>query len=212
MAQLDLTVQVLNLSPSVTRIELITFFSYCGTVEKIELQKDKDRLQSALVTFTQPYAFQTALLLNVRKDLIFIIWYPCFSMKDALLGGKPIRILPAHDIEIPITGPDISKWQNYGSSRFVPAVQGAIQTVALKSFEILGRTRELEENCNCNLSERGRTLAIQSRAAIRDAGQAAENYVSAGAGWLSGALDKTSKSVLELGSVRWNDPNLKKQK
>ncbi|KAJ6713634.1 PROTEIN VIP1-LIKE [Salix viminalis] len=193
MAQLDLTVQVLNLSPSVTRIELITFFSYCGTVEKIELQKDKDRLQSALVTFTQPYAFQTALLLN-----------------DALLGGKPIRILPAHDIEIPITGPDISK--NYGSSRFVPAVQGAIQTVALKSFEILGRTRELEENCNCNLSERGRTLAIQSRAAIRDAGQAAENYVSAGAGWLSGALDKTSKSVLELGSVRWNDPNLKKQK
>ncbi|KAJ6713638.1 SERINE/ARGININE-RICH SPLICING FACTOR [Salix viminalis] len=195
MAQLDLTVQVLNLSPSVTRIELITFFSYCGTVEKIELQKDKDRLQSALVTFTQPYAFQTALLLN-----------------DALLGGKPIRILPAHDIEIPITGPDISKWQNYGSSRFVPAVQGAIQTVALKSFEILGRTRELEENCNCNLSERGRTLAIQSRAAIRDAGQAAENYVSAGAGWLSGALDKTSKSVLELGSVRWNDPNLKKQK
>ncbi|KAJ6428497.1 hypothetical protein OIU84_023839 [Salix udensis] len=193
MAQLDLTVQVLNLSPSVTRIELITFFSYCGTVEKIELQKDKDRLQSALVTFTQPYAFQTALLLN-----------------DALLGGKPIRILPAHDIEIPITGPDISK--NYGSSRFVPAVQGAIQTVALKSFEILGRTRELEENCNCKLSERGRTLEIQSRAAIRDAGQAAENYVSAGAGWLSGALDKTSKSVLELGSVKWNDPNLKKQK
>ncbi|KAJ6428501.1 hypothetical protein OIU84_023839 [Salix udensis] len=194
MAQLDLTVQVLNLSPSVTRIELITFFSYCGTVEKIELQnRDKDRLQSALVTFTQPYAFQTALLLN-----------------DALLGGKPIRILPAHDIEIPITGPDISK--NYGSSRFVPAVQGAIQTVALKSFEILGRTRELEENCNCKLSERGRTLEIQSRAAIRDAGQAAENYVSAGAGWLSGALDKTSKSVLELGSVKWNDPNLKKQK
>ncbi|KAJ6712886.1 SERINE/ARGININE-RICH SPLICING FACTOR [Salix purpurea] len=191
MAQLDLTVQVLNLSPSVTRIELITFFSYCGTVEKIELQRDKDRLQSALVTFTQPYAFQTALLLN-----------------DALLGGKPIRILPAHDIEIPITGPDIRK--SYGSSRFVPAVQGAIQTVALKSFEILGRTRELEENYK--LSERGRTLATQSRAAIRDAGQAAENYVSAGAGWLSGALDKTSKSVLELGTVRWNDPNFKKQK
>ncbi|KAF9689048.1 hypothetical protein SADUNF_Sadunf01G0051300 [Salix dunnii] len=191
MAQFDLTVQVLNLSPSVTRIELITFFSYCGTVEKIELQIDKDRLQSALVTFTQPYAFQTALLLN-----------------DAVLGGKPIRILPAHDIEIPITGPDIRK--NYVSSRFVPAVQGAIQTVALKSFEMLGKTKELEENYK--LSERGRTLATQSRAAIRDAEQAAENYVSAGAGWLSGALDKTSKRVLELGAVKWNDPNFKKQK
>ena len=75
---------------------------------------------------------------------------------------------------------------------------------------MLGKTKELEENYR--LSERGRTLATQSRAAIRDAEQAAENYVSAGAGWLSGALDKTSKRVLELGAVKRNDPNFKKQK
>eukprot|EP00258_Populus_trichocarpa_P000135 XP_002297892.1 protein vip1 isoform X2 [Populus trichocarpa] len=186
MAQSDLTIQVLNLSPSVTRAELNTFFSYCGTVEKIELQKDKDQMQSALVTFTQPYAFQTALLLS-----------------DALLGGQPIRILSAHDIEIPITGPDIRK--NHGSSRFVPAVQVAMQTVALKSVEMLSKARELEENYK--LSEKGRTLALQTRAAVYDAEQAAENYVSAGAGWLSGALDKTSKRVLSLGTVKRNGPN-----
>lgn len=186
MAQSDLTVQVLNLSPSVTRAELNTFFSYCGTVEKIEIQKDKDQMQSALVTFRQPYAFQTALLLS-----------------DALLGGQPIRILSAHDIEIPITGPDIRK--NHGSSRFVPAVQVAMQTVALKSVEMLSKARELEENYK--LSEKGRTLALQTRAAVYDAEQAAENYVSAGAGWLSGALDKTSKRVLSLGTVKRNVPN-----
>ncbi|KAJ6961959.1 hypothetical protein NC652_000806 [Populus alba x Populus x berolinensis] len=186
MAQSDLTVQVLNLSPSVTRAELNTFFSYCGTVEKIVLQKDKDQMQSALVTFAQPYAFQTALLLS-----------------DALLGGQPIRILSAHDIEIPITGPDIRK--NHGSSRFVPAVQVAIQTVALKSVEMLSKARELEENYK--LSEKGRTLALQARAAVYDAELAAENYVSAGAGWLSGALDKTSKRVLSLGSVKRNGPS-----
>ncbi|KAI9401025.1 hypothetical protein POPTR_001G070200v4 [Populus trichocarpa] len=184
MAQSDLTIQVLNLSPSVTRAELNTFFSYCGTVEKIELQKDKDQMQSALVTFTQPYAFQTALLLS-----------------DALLGGQPIRILSAHDIEIPITGPDIRK--NHGSSRFVPAVQVAMQTVALKSVEMLSKARELEENYK--LSEKGKTLALQTRAAVYDAEQAAENYVSAGAGWLSGALDKTSKRVLSLGTVKRNN-------
>ncbi|KAI5600994.1 hypothetical protein BDE02_01G061900 [Populus trichocarpa] len=187
MAQSDLTVQVLNLSPSVTRAELNTFFSYCGTVEKIELQnRDKDQMQSALVTFRQPYAFQTALLLS-----------------DALLGGQPIRILSAHDIEIPITGPDIRK--NHGSSRFVPAVQVAMQTVVLKSVEMLSKARELEENYK--LSEKGRTLALQTRAAVYDAEQAAENYVSAGAGWLSGALDKTSKRVLSLGTVKRNGPN-----
>ncbi|KAH8522362.1 hypothetical protein Peur_040884 [Populus x canadensis] len=186
MAQSDLTVQVLNLSPSVTLAELNTFFSYCGTVEKIGLQKDKDQMQSALVTFTQPYAFQTALLLS-----------------DALLGGQPIRILSAHDREIPITGPDMRK--NHGSSRFVPAVQVAMQTVALKSVEMLSKARELEQNYK--LSEKGRTLALQTRAAVYDAEQAAENYVSAGAGWLSGALDKTSKRVLSLGTVKRNGPN-----
>ncbi|CAK7336011.1 unnamed protein product [Dovyalis caffra] len=191
MVQSDLTVQVLNLSPSVTRIELNTFFSYCGTVEKIELHKDNDQLQFALVTFTQPYAFQTALLLN-----------------DAFLGGRPIRILPAQDIEIPITGPDIRK--NHGSFRIVPAVQAAIQAVALKSIEMLSKTTELEENYK--LSEKGRILANQTRSTICDAEQAAESYVSAGAMWLSGALDKTSKRVSALGTMKGNGPNSRNKK
>ncbi|XP_060961183.1 uncharacterized protein LOC115703226 isoform X2 [Cannabis sativa] len=67
---LNLTIQVLNLSPATTSDDLIDFFSYCGMVENVKLlpprcKDDKEGSQSAaLVTFRQPYAFKTALLLN----------------------------------------------------------------------------------------------------------------------------------------------------
>ncbi|GAV82589.1 RRM_6 domain-containing protein [Cephalotus follicularis] len=80
MSTLNLTVEVLSLSTKVTLVELIIFFSYCGTVDKIQLQRNKDQSQSALVTFRQPFAYQTALLLS-----------------DAVLAGQPIHIVPAND-------------------------------------------------------------------------------------------------------------------
>ncbi|TQD78181.1 hypothetical protein C1H46_036253 [Malus baccata] len=93
MAAEDLTVQVLNLAPRVTLAELNTFFSYCGTVQQIQLlRQDKDQLPYALVTFVQPYAFQTALLLD-----------------DATFGGQQIGILPAYDIRIPIVSDEDTK-------------------------------------------------------------------------------------------------------
>ncbi|KAI3974197.1 hypothetical protein MKX01_033448 [Papaver californicum] len=84
-ATLDLTIEVCNLSDNVTRMDLNTFFSYCGTVASTRIHRKEDEQlttttttprQCALVTFTQPYALQTALLLN-----------------DAVIRDSPIRIL-----------------------------------------------------------------------------------------------------------------------
>ncbi|XP_062097433.1 uncharacterized protein LOC133803411 isoform X2 [Humulus lupulus] len=85
---LNLTIQVLNLSPATTSDDLIDFFSYCGTVENVKLlpSKEKGGSQSAaLVAFRQPYAFKTALLLN-----------------NAILLERPICVLPLGVIPIPI--------------------------------------------------------------------------------------------------------------
>ncbi|XP_043703417.1 uncharacterized protein LOC122653591 isoform X3 [Telopea speciosissima] len=72
MDTLDQTVHVLDLSPKVTLSELNTFFSYCGMIDKVQLVRNKDQSQMAYVTFRQPYALQTALLLsnNQRQGLI----------------------------------------------------------------------------------------------------------------------------------------------
>ncbi|CAB4263887.1 unnamed protein product [Prunus armeniaca] len=90
----SMTVQVLNLSPRTTLAELNTFFSYCGTVRQIQLLRVEDQLPYALVTFGQPYAFQTALLLN-----------------NAIFEGQPICILPACATKIPIVSGDIDHTQ-----------------------------------------------------------------------------------------------------
>lgn len=74
-----LTVKVTEISKNATPEDVISFFSYCGTVDDLEFKSSKEgkeAVQSALVTFKQPYAFQTALLLNVtkitRRYLMFI--------------------------------------------------------------------------------------------------------------------------------------------
>ncbi|KAI3430076.1 RRM domain-containing protein, partial [Psidium guajava] len=80
MGALNLTIQVQNVDPTVTAAELVTYFSYCGTVDKIQLQRNDDETQSAQVTFRAPFAFRTALLLD-----------------NAMVARQPIRVSPSED-------------------------------------------------------------------------------------------------------------------
>ncbi|RRT65978.1 hypothetical protein B296_00036710 [Ensete ventricosum] len=86
MGALDLTVKVSNISPKTSRADLIFFFSYCGTVDEIQMHRDGVQSQTATVTFRQPYAFQTALLLN-----------------GAPILDRSVRILPQANLkDIPV--------------------------------------------------------------------------------------------------------------
>ncbi|KAM7258818.1 hypothetical protein ACFE04_014559 [Oxalis oulophora] len=78
MSRLNFTIQALNIRSEVTPEELILFFSYCGTVEKLLINRKNEQCQSALITFRQPFAYQTALLLD-----------------NAILAGEPVCIVPA---------------------------------------------------------------------------------------------------------------------
>ncbi|KAJ4720361.1 binding partner of ACD11 1, partial [Melia azedarach] len=187
MSSPDLTIRVLGLAPRVTLQELNTFFSYCGTVHNIQLQscRNKDLSQTALVTFAQPYAFQTALLLN-----------------DAIFAGQPIRVLPVKDS--PISDKLTTDTKMNG---IIPA---AIQEIAWKGSEVLKKTKEeIEETYK--LSEKGRFLMEQTRSLIYEAEQAAlqigSKYISTTANWLSTALDKVNSNTRKR-----NNPNSRKQK
>ncbi|RVW71507.1 Binding partner of ACD11 1 [Vitis vinifera] len=190
---LKVAYQVLDISPKVTLSDLNIFFSYCGTVDNIQLCRKNDQTQLAFVTFKQPYAFQTALLLN-----------------GAVIGDSPIRILALQNLAIhPI--PDKRNCEtrlgihqqsdrainislcmmvegvnlrqtaslhhkvlcvyirlligNKEKQGIFPVVNSAIQGIASKSMEMFNKTAdELEENCK--LSEKGRALMHQTRLAI----------------------------------------------
>ncbi|KAK9934222.1 hypothetical protein M0R45_021374 [Rubus argutus] len=177
----DLTIQVLNLSSRVTLTDLISFFSYCGTVHNVQLLRDKDQLPYALVTFVQPYAFQTALLLD-----------------DAMFAGKPICILPACDMKIPIeTDEDIDESQSKSQERQNMAVNRTMQRMASsQGLELMLKKGRDGLEVNLKLSaEKGRRVGMeQTRAAISAVEQAAVRMGSAimNNNFISNVLDKAS--------------------
>ncbi|XP_039039970.1 uncharacterized protein LOC120178090 [Hibiscus syriacus] len=194
----DLTVLVLDLSPSVTLGDLNAYFSNCGHVEKIQLLGgNRDQSQSALISFRQPYAYQTALLLN-----------------NAIFAGRQIRVLPKKEVtDLPVsyrTIPIVSE-----NNRTRASIRAVADAIASEGVEALHQTRDALEQ-KFKLSEKSRVVMDKTRVAVHAADQAISaaeeaardvanrikntNYVAVGATWFSGVLQKTSKLVLEHGN------------
>uniref|UniRef100_A0A5B7BIG9 RRM domain-containing protein n=1 Tax=Davidia involucrata TaxID=16924 RepID=A0A5B7BIG9_DAVIN len=194
---MDLTVRVLDLSPKVTHSDLNMFFSYCGTIRSIQIHRNKDQTQLAFVTFRQPYAYQTALLLN-----------------GAIIAGRPIRILTFQNAATPPMSYAYrmnNENPNNESQEFIPAMESALQSMGSKGIEMLNRTKdELEENYK--LSEKGKALVEQTARCIDDTVIRRNQYISTGAVWLSGVLDKASKYAYELSTKKTGNPTFMMQK
>ncbi|KAK0593267.1 hypothetical protein LWI29_033841 [Acer saccharum] len=201
MTTLELTIRVLGLAPRVALGDLHTFFSYCGTVDKIQLNRNKDQSQTALVSFKQPFAYQTALLLD-----------------DAIFAGQAIRIKPATDVANPPSPDKLinNKTKNIEVQGLVPALHTEMQVIASKGVEMLKKTKEeIEENYK--LTEKSTMLVEQARSLVcateQAAGYVGSKITNTGANWLSNVLDNASKQAAELGRNRKrNNPNSRKQK
>ncbi|KAF5208219.1 binding partner of acd11 [Thalictrum thalictroides] len=192
MASLEQTIQVLDLSPKVTLIDLDTFFSFCGTVDKILLERKEDQSQLAYVTFRQPFALQTALLLN-----------------DAIIVDRRVRILPLQNIE----SSSVPIHRNNGTKKTekqtpIPSAHALVQIISSKGGESLNKAKEVLDE-RYKLSEKGIVLTQQAKMAIFAAEQTAgrvgeaivsNEHFSAGALWVSHALDKAAKCAADLGS------------
>ncbi|XXG78223.1 hypothetical protein AAC387_Pa08g2209 [Persea americana] len=119
MAMVDLTICVHELSPKVTKADLTTFFSYCGTIDDIELKGNGVESQSARVTFKQPYAQQIALLLN-----------------NVTILDRQVRILPEKD--------DTAKTQEQTESKATE--QSVVQALRSRGYQMLKRADEVVGN------------------------------------------------------------------
>lgn len=189
MGAQDLSVQVLNISPRTTKEDVITLFSYCGTVDDTQLQRDGDESQSAVLTFRQPYAFKTALLLN-----------------DAILADRRIRVLPLENWSVPITIRSSVKKQIEG----LPAAQPA----ANRKHEVLNKVTDRVSDAAKILLQQSNTAISAAEQTVSSIGTTISNssYFAKGTRWLSGMLDSTSKSRVQLGNAKARNPNSRKQK
>lgn len=169
--------------------------------------RDANGTQAAKVTFWQPYAFQTALLFNVyiyldnlcsfshqqikKMKLILVIF--SYTLQNAIVIDRRVRVLPLEMKEIPIS-------LSQSEDRSIQLVtNGPVQT-GLKEAEVIAKAKDLVLNT-------GRILTQQAGSAIwtaeRMADEIGSNVInsecfSKGTGWLSGVLDKASKSLAEL--------------
>ncbi|XP_075524395.1 binding partner of ACD11 1-like [Primulina tabacum] len=64
MSRSGYIVEVSSLSPKVTEKDVYDFFAFCGAIEHVEIVRAGERVSTAYVTFRNPHALETAVLLS----------------------------------------------------------------------------------------------------------------------------------------------------
>lgn len=207
----DYTVQVWSLSPKAGVKDVKQFFSYSGTVKQVKLERAGQSAQVAFVTFEEPYALETAVLLN-----------------GAIIIDQIVCIVP-----LPESEEAVNRWkrqmmelQEEGNSQeatsFIPSAGqavNAVTTMLSKGYTLgkdtLSKANELDKKYQilntaaAKATSFGKFVGEKSKAALIVAGQAAysagtaavnSSYFSSGALMVSGALDKAAKAAADLGN------------
>jgi len=205
----DYTVQVCNLSPKATMKDVKQFFSYSGTVKKVKLERAGQWAQVAFVTFKEPYALETAVLLS-----------------GATIIDQKVCIVPWGGSE-----EAVSRWKKQnlqeegntqGASSFIPSADQAVNVVTTmlsKGYTLgndtLSKANELDQKyqvintATAKVTSFGKFVGEKSKAALIVAGQAASSagttavnssYFASGALMVSGALTKAAKAAADLGT------------
>jgi len=205
----DYTVQVCNLSPKATMKDVKQFFSYSGTVKKVKLERAGQWAQVAFVTFKEPYALETAVLLSgatiIDQKVCIVPWG---GSEEAVSRWKKQKLQEEGNTQ--------------GASSFIPSADQAVNVVTTmlsKGYTLgkdtLSKANELDQKyqvintATAKVTSFGKFVGEKSKAALIVAGQAASSagttavnssYFASGALMVSGALTKAAKAAADLGT------------
>jgi len=202
-------VQVCNLSPKATMKDVKQFFSYSGTVKKVKLERAGQWAQVAFVTFKEPYALETAVLLSgatiIDQKVCIVPWG---GSEEAVSRWKKQKLQEEGNTQ--------------GASSFIPSADQAVNVVTTmlsKGYTLgndtLSKANELDQKyqvintATAKVTSFGKFVGEKSKAALIVAGQAASSagttavnssYFASGALMVSGALTKAAKAAADLGT------------
>lgn len=207
----DYTVQVCNLSTKATVQDVKQFFSYSGTVKKAKLQRAGQWSQVAFVTFKEPYASETAVLLNgatIIDQRVRIVYWE--GSEEAVNRWKKQMMELQEEDNTP------------GISSYLPSPGQAVNVVTtmLSKGYTLGKDTvnkaiELDQKYQVinttatNLTSFGKFVGQAAYSAGTAAGRVAysagtaavnSSYFASGAMMVSGALNKAAKAAADLGT------------
>jgi len=202
-------VQVCNLSPKATMKDVKQFFSYSGTVKKVKLERAGQWAQVAFVTFKEPYALETAVLLSgatiIDQKVCIVPWG---GSEEAVSRWKKQKLQEEGNTQ--------------GASSFIPSADQAVNVVTTmlsKGYTLgkdtLSKANELDQKyqvintATAKVTSFGKFVGEKSKAALIVAGQAASSagttavnssYFASGALMVSEALTKAAKAAADLGT------------
>jgi len=195
-------VQVCNLSPKATVKDVQQFFSYSGTVKNVKLQRAGQWAQVALVTFKEPHALETAVLLSgatiIDQKVCIVPWG---GSEEAVNRWKKQMI----------------KFQEEGNTKglgiYIPSADQTVYvvtTMVSKGYSLgkdtLGKAKELDEKYQVMHTAAAKAVDIGKFVGEKlvGAGQAAVNssYFAAGALMVAGVLHKAADGAADFGKRR----------
>jgi RNA recognition motif-containing protein len=195
------TVQVCNLSKKATVKDVKQFFSFSGTVKNVKLERAGQWTQVAFVTFQEPYALETAVLLS-----------------GATIIDQQVCIVPWGGSE-----QAVNHWKNqmikfHEEGNTLGAVN-VVMTMLSKGYTLgkdtLGKAKELDEKYEvmdtaaAKVADFGKFMGEKSKVALIAAGNAAcsagtaavnSSYFAAGALMVAGVLDRAGRAAADFGN------------
>jgi RNA recognition motif-containing protein len=195
------TVQVCNLSSKATVKDVKQFFSYSGTVKNVKLERAGQWAQVAFVTFKEPYALQTAVLLS-----------------GATIIDQQVCIVPSGGSE-----EAVNRWKKqmikfHEEGNTLGAVN-VVTTMLSKGYTLgrdtLSKAKELDEKYEvmdtaaAKVADFGKFFGEISKAALIAAGHAActagtaavnSSYFAAGALKVAGVLNRAGRAAADFGN------------
>jgi len=195
------TVQVCNLSPKATVKDVQQFFSYCGTVKNVKLQRAGQWTQVAFVTFQEPSALETAVLLSgatIQNQQVCIV--PWGGSEEAVNRWKK-HMMEFHE-----------KGNTLGAAEMVTTMLSKGYTLGK---DTLSKAKELDEKYQVMdtaaakvadfgkfFGEISKTVLVAAGHAACNAGTAAVNssYFATGALMVAGVLDKAARAAADFGN------------
>lgn len=179
------TVEVTNLSSRASEGDLHEFFSFSGAIEHIELIRSGDYGSTAYVTFKEPYALETAVLLS-----------------GATIVDQPVCITRWGEPDEPCNFWDRPTWQleeeieyrNYETCQFnatpqeaLTIAQDIVKTMLAKGYvlskDALARARAFDESHEVSATAAAKAAELSKRIGLTD-------RVSAGVGAIR-SVDET---------------------
>ncbi|XP_064956241.1 binding partner of ACD11 1-like isoform X2 [Musa acuminata AAA Group] len=193
------TVEVTNLSPNATERDLYDFFSFSGAIEHIEIIRTGEYASTAYVTFRDPHALETAVLLSMPE-----VNHLNTTPREAVtMTQEVVKTMLAMGYEL--SKDALIKAKAFDESHHVTATAAAMVAdlsnrsgLTDKINAGLNAVTSVDERYHLSATTKAVVSATTRTAANITNSVVSSSYFSAGALLVSDALNKAAKVAADL--------------